>query len=63
MQDMCAGQFYNIFLRKLNLFKPSAAFQMENRLFKVNNRNTRTRLEICSKLTIKIPERRHVIAS
>ena len=27
-------------------------------LLKVNNRNTRTRCEICSKLTIKIPERR-----
>ena len=27
-------------------------------MFKVNNRNTRTRCEICSKLTIKIPERR-----
>ena len=26
---------------------------------KVNNRNTRTRCEISSKLTIKIPERRH----
>ena len=26
-------------------------------LLKVNNRNTRTRCEICSKLTIKIPER------
>ena len=25
-------------------------------MFKVNNRNTRTRCEICSKLTIKIPE-------
>ena len=25
---------------------------------KVNNRNTRARCEICSKLTIKIPERR-----
>ena len=24
-------------------------------LFKINNRNTRTRCEICSKLTIKIP--------
>ena len=30
-----------------------------NYLFKVNNRNTRTRCEICSKLTIKTPERRH----
>ena len=28
-------------------------------LFKVNNRNTRTRCEICSKLTIKTPERCH----
>ena len=26
-------------------------------MFKVNNRNTKTRCEICSKLTIKIPER------
>ena len=28
-------------------------------LFKVNSRNTRRRCEICSKLTIKITERRH----
>ena len=28
-------------------------------MFKVNNRNNRTRCEICSKLTIKTPERRH----
>ena len=28
-------------------------------LFKVNNRNTIKRCEICSKLTTKIPERRH----
>ena len=28
-------------------------------IFKVNNRNTRTRSEICSKLTIKITERHH----
>ena len=28
-------------------------------LLKVNNRNTRIRCEICSKLTIKTPERRH----
>ena len=27
-------------------------------LFKVNNRNTRNRCEICSKLTIKTPEQR-----
>ena len=30
-----------------------------NYFFKVNNRNTRTRCEICSKLTRKTPERRH----
>ena len=30
-----------------------------NYMFKVNNRNTRARCEICSKLTIKISERRH----
>ena len=30
-------------------------------LFKVINRNTRTRCEICSKLTIKIPKRPHLI--
>ena len=29
-----------------------------NCMFKVNNRNTRTRCEICSKLTKKTPERR-----
>ena len=29
-----------------------------NYMFKVNNRNTKTRCEICSKLTIKTPERR-----
>ena len=28
-------------------------------MFKVDKRNTRTRCEICSNLTIKIPERRH----
>ena len=27
-----------------------------NYMFKVNNRNTRTRCDICSKLTIKTPE-------
>ena len=31
-----------------------------NYMFKANNRNTRTRCEICSKLTIKTPERRKI---
>ena len=30
-------------------------------MFKVNNRNVRTRCEICSKLTIKTPKRRNFI--
>ena len=30
-----------------------------NYMFKVNNSNTRARCEICSKLTIKTPERCH----
>ena len=30
-----------------------------NYMFKVNKRKTRPRCEICSKLTIKTPERRH----
>ena len=34
------------------LFTPNPA---DNYLFKVNNKNTRTRHEICSKLTIKTP--------
>ena len=37
-----------------DLFKSIAG----NYMFKVNNRNTRARCEICSKLTIKTPERR-----
>ena len=34
-------------------------YPVGNCTFKVNNRSSRTRCEICSKLTIKIPERRH----
>ena len=30
-----------------------------NYIFKVNSRNTRERCEICTKLTIKAPDRRH----
>ena len=34
-------------------------FPAGNYMFKVHNRNTRTRCDICSKSTLKIPERRH----
>ena len=37
----------------------TVSFPAGNYMFKVKNRNTRTRCEICSKLTIKTPERRH----
>ena len=33
-------------------------YPADNCMFKVNIRNTRARCEICSKLTIKTPERR-----
>ena len=35
-----------------------ALFPAGNYMFNVNNRNNMTRCKICSKLTIKIPERR-----
>ena len=34
-----------------------------NYMFKINNRHTRTRCEVCSKLTIKAPERRQWLLS
>ena len=40
-------------------FPYSCAFPAGINLLKVNNRSTRTRCEICSKLTIKTPERRY----
>ena len=45
---------YNeVFLSKITVVFPVGIY-----LLKVNTRNTRTRCEICSKLTIKTPERR-----
>ena len=38
--------------------KLKTVISVDNYMFKVNNRNTRKRCEICSKLTIKTPERR-----
>ena len=37
--------------------------QASNYMFKVSNNNTRTRRDICSKLTIKTLERRHKLRS
>ena len=41
----------------------SCHFPACNYMFKVNNRNTRPRCEICSKLTIKTPEWHHCLPS
>ena len=49
----CGASKY--FMKALRIFGNSPACYM----FKVNNRNTRTRCEICSELTIKKPERSH----
>ena len=47
------------FLLTLNIFHKLFCFPAAIYLLTVNNRNPRTRCEICSKLTIKTPERRH----
>ena len=41
------------------LFSKVTIYPANNNLLKVNNRNARKECEICSKLTIKTPERRH----
>ena len=63
---MCFSHFLNFTigtnLRKaFQIIKKSfhsrfSSVQAGNYMFKVNNRKTRTRCGICSKLTIKIPE-------
>ena len=52
---------YFIDLGKLNgcIEEGAACLPAGNYMFKVNNRNNRTKCEICSKLTIKTPQRRH----
>ena len=57
----------NVLIITLNMFslpkrkslgKPIQPNPVYTYLLKVNNRNTRKRCEMCSKLTIKTPERR-----
>ena len=55
LKKMAANSF-NFFYQVSKLYESS--YPAVNYMFKVNNRNTRTRCEICSKLTIKTPERR-----
>ena len=47
--------FKNVQHVQNNIFK----YPVSNYMFKVNNRNTRSSCEICSKLTIKTPGPRH----
>ena len=48
-----------IFFLPLNIKSSFLLPQPCIHLLKVNNRNTRKRIEICSKLTVKTPKRRH----
>ena len=45
------------YIFSLLIVPPLYKYPTGNYMFKVNNKNTRTRGEICSKLTIKTPER------
>ena len=49
--------FFNFFWNVLSNHFTKHIYPVGIYMFKVNNRNTRTRYEICSKLTIKTPER------
>ena len=52
------NEFFIPSIEKDILSSGSDYFPAGNYMFKVNNRNDRTRCDIFSKLTIKIPERR-----
>ena len=56
---MTSKVFKSEWSQKVSLVKHLRLYPASIYLLKVNNRNTRTRCEICSKLTIKTPERRH----
>ena len=60
----CRHYYFLINLFTINLLSMVSwhadnAIPAGNYIFEVNNRNTRTSCEICSKLTIKIPEQCH----
>ena len=56
--DSVAGSVHCKEVFCLHDFRIHSAYPGGNSVLKVNNRNTRTKREICSKLTIKISERR-----
>ena len=49
---------YDYFCVTFYAYTVYLSYPAGNYMFKVKNRNTRTRCEICSKLTMKTPERR-----
>ena len=51
---MQGGKHTDAAIFSVSMSKPAGKY-----MFKVDNRNTRTRCEICSKLAVKTPERRH----
>ena len=68
LQQIFCLKFSNVWPKKITWHYPSLQTSDTNQttqfpagiyMPKVNNRNTRRRCEICSKLAIKIPERRH----
>ena len=59
---LCLGNTYKTWiwdLRQQVSFSVLYSLPTNIYMFKVNNRNTSKRCKICSKLTIKTPERRH----
>ena len=54
----CKANFLMLLLFSYFVIRTLVTCPAGDYIFKVNNRNTKTRCEICSKLTIKTPERR-----
>ena len=58
-QLYCSNPVLLLLILNMHLFTaPFILYPANINMFKVNNRSTRTRCEICSKLTIKTSERR-----
>ena len=57
--NWCLDRFHYLHRRTNRCWRLVWIVQANIYLFKVNDRNTRTRCEMCSKLTLKTPKRRH----
>ena len=56
--DLATGMVWSFFQFELKKLQKVILIKMIY-MFKINNKNTRTRCEICPKLTKKTPEQRH----